>query len=96
MHYLDNAATTRVLPEAAEAALRVMTETFGNPSSQHRLGMEASRRLESSRETIAKALDAEPGETFFTSCGTESTNLSLRGASHLIRHKKVRVITTGI
>ncbi len=96
MHYLDNAATTRVLPEAAEAALRVMTETFGNPSSLHRLGIEASRILENSRATISEALGAEPGETFFTSCGTESTNLALRGAAHLHRHKKGRVITTDI
>ncbi len=96
MHYLDNAATTRVLPEAAKAALRVMTETFGNPSSLHRLGMEASHILESSRSTIAEALGASPDETFFTSCGTESTNLALRGVAHLHRHKKGRVITTGI
>ena len=96
MHYLDNAATTRVLPEAADAALRAMCEAFGNPSSLHRMGIEASRLLEDSRRTVASALGCLPEETYFTSCGTESTNISLRGVSHLNRHKKGRVITTEI
>lgn len=96
MHYLDNAATTRVLPEAAEAALGAMTGCFGNPSSLHKMGIEASRLLEDSRKTVAQALGALPEEVFFTSCGTESTNIALRGAAHLNRHKKGRVITTAI
>ena len=96
MQYLDNAATTRVLPEAADAALRAMCEAFGNPSSLHRMGIEASRLLEDSRRTVASALGCLPEETYFTSCGTESTNISLRGVSHLNRHKKGRVITTEI
>ncbi len=96
MHYLDNAATTRVLPEAAEEALRVMTECFGNPSSLHRLGMEASDVLERSRSTLASALSSEKEEVYFTSCGTESANIALRGAAHLNRHKKGRVITTAL
>ena len=96
MHYLDNAATTRVLPEAAEAAMHAMCEGFGNPSSLHQMGIDASRPVENSRKTIASALGCLPEETFFTSCGTESTNISLRGAAHLHRHKKGRVITTEI
>ncbi|MDY3619298.1 cysteine desulfurase family protein [Agathobaculum sp.] len=96
MHYLDNAATTRVLPEAAQAAVRAMTECFGNPSSLHKMGIEAARLLEDSRKTVAGALGALPEEVFFTSCGTESTNIALRGAAHLNRHKKGRVITTAI
>ena len=56
MHYLDNAATTRVLPEAAEAAVHAMLEEFGNPSSLHRMGLEASHLLEDSRKTVASAL----------------------------------------
>lgn len=96
MHYLDNAATTAVLPEAAEAALRTMCEGFGNPSSLHRLGLEAARLLEDSRKTVASALGCLPEETYFTSCGTESTNISLRGAAYLNRHQKGRIITTEI
>lgn len=96
MHYLDNAATTRVLPEAAEAAVHAMCEGFGNPSSLHKMGIEASHLLEDSRKTVASALGCLPEETYFTSCGTESTNISLRGAAHLNRHKKGRIITTEI
>ena len=96
MHYLDNAATTAVLPEAAEAALRTMCEGFGNPSSLHRLGLEAARLLEDSRKSVAAALGCLPEETYFTSCGTESTNISLRGAAYLNRHQKGRIITTAI
>ena len=96
MHYLDNAATTRVLPEAAEAAVHAMCEGFGNPSSLHKMGIEASHLLEDSRKTVASALGCLPEETYFTSCGTESTNISLRGTAHLNRHKKGRIITTEI
>ena len=96
MHYLDNAATTQVLPEAAEAAVRAMCEAFGNPSSLHKMGVEASHLLEDSRKTVAAVLGCLPEETYFTSCGTESTNISLRGAAHLGRHKKGRIITTAI
>lgn len=96
MHYLDNAATTPVLPEAAAEAARVMCEEFGNPSSLHKLGIEASHVLENSRKTVAGALGCTAEEITFTSCGTESTNLSLRGAAHLNRHKKGRIITTAI
>ena len=94
--YLDNAATTRVLPEVAEAAVHAMCEGFGNPSSLHKMGIEASHLLEDSRKTVASALGCLPEETYFTSCGTESTNISLRGAAHLNRHKKGRIITTEI
>ena len=96
MHYLDNAATTRVLPEAAEAAVHAMLEEFGNPSSLHRMGLEASHLLEDSRKTVASALGCLPEEVYFTACGTESTNISLHGAAHLNRHKKGRIIVTEI
>ena len=60
------------------------------------MGVEASHLLEDSRKTVAAALGCLPEETYFTSCGTESTNISLRGAAHLGRHKKGRIITTAI
>ena len=96
MHYLDNAATTAVLPEAAEAAMHAMRTCFGNPSSLHKMGIDASHLLEDSRKTVACALCCLPEETYFTSCGTESTNISLRGAAYLNRHQKGRIITTEI
>ena len=73
-----------------------MCEEFGNPSSLHRMGLEASHLLEDSRRTVASALGCLPEEVYFTACGTESTNISLRGAAHLNRHKKGRIITTEI
>lgn len=96
MHYLDNAATTAVLPEAAEAAMHAMCTCFGNPSSLHQMGINASHLLEDSRKTVASAIGCLPEETYFTSCGTESTNISLRGVTHLNRHQKGRIITTEI
>lgn len=77
MHYLDNAATTRVLPEAAEAAVHAMCEEFGNPSSLHRMGLEASHLLEDSRRTVASALGCLPEEVYFTACGTERDRKSV-------------------
>lgn len=94
MHYLDHSATTPVLREAAETACRVMTEDFGNPSSQHRLGIEAAHILKESRAAVAEALHAQPGEVFFTSCGTESTNLALFSAAR--RRRKGHILTTEI
>ena len=55
-HYLDNSATTRVCPEAAAAALKAMTEVYGNPSSTHTVGREAKKLLDQSRKQVAAAL----------------------------------------
>lgn len=94
MHYLDHSATTPVLREAAERAIAVMTAEFGNPSSQHRMGIDAAHILKESRESAAAALHAAPGEVFFTSCGTESTNTALFGAAR--RRRKGHIVTTAI
>ena len=68
--YLDNAATTRVCPEAAQAALEVMTEGFGNPSSRYALGSAAVERLECDRAGVAAGLGCVSEGGVFTSCGT--------------------------
>lgn len=96
MHYLDHSATSRVLPEAARAAADAMLEGFGNPSSQHRLGVQAARLLKESRETVAAALGAQPNETFFTSGGTEAINTALFGAAYKNRHAGKHIVTTAI
>ncbi len=96
MIYFDNAATTKVCPEAAEAALRAMTLQYGNPSSGHALGREAAELLESSRESLAKAFGAKNEEIFFTSGGTESDNWALRGAAQLMRHKGKHIISSKV
>ena len=80
-HYLDNSATTRVLPEAARKAAEVMVEEYGNPSSLHTRGFRARQELEASRETVAARLGAKPEELYFTSGGTEGNNLALFGAA---------------
>jgi cysteine desulfurase len=76
--YLDHAATTPMLPEAIEAMTSHLREV-GNPSSLHASGRAARRVVEESRETIAQALNCRPGEVVFTSGGTESDNLALKG-----------------
>ena len=65
--YLDNAATTRVCPEAAEAALRMMTEVYGNPSSTYKLGREAKAAVDTARRQVADALGCAPDEVYFIS-----------------------------
>lgn len=70
--YLDNAATTRVCPEAADIAYKVMTECYGNPSSTHTKGREAKTYLDTARSQIAAALGCSASEVYFTSCGSES------------------------
>lgn len=91
--YLDNAATTRVDDEV----IKTMAETlsvYGNPSSVYQLGREAKTVLEQSRETVAKVINAETNEIFFTSCGTESDNWAIRGIAETHKEKGNHIITT--
>lgn len=94
--YLDNAATTRVCPEAAAAAAAAMTEQYGNPSSTHRMGREAGKLLDASRAAVAGALGCAPEELYFTSGGSESDNWAiLSGAAYNARHGK-HVISSAV
>lgn len=87
--YLDNAATTRVCPEAAEAAYKVMTEDFANPSSTHRMGRQAKKSLDAARAKVAKALGCTADEVYFTSCGSEGDNWAIiQGARYNSRRGK--------
>lgn len=94
--YLDNSATTQVCPEAARMVALAMTECYGNPSSLHRMGMDAERLMEEAREKIARTLSCRPAELTFTSGGTESNNLALFGAANALRHRGSRIVTTMI
>ena len=78
MAYLDHAATTPMLPEAAEAVAAALLDT-GNPSSLHAAGRKARRVVEESRERVAAAIGAKPYEVVFTGGGTESDNLAVKG-----------------
>ncbi len=94
--YLDHAATTPVCPAAAQAALEAMRSGFGNPSSQYPLGRSAAKRREEDRTAVAAALGCEPGELFFTSCGTEGDNWAIAAAVELNRKKGNHIVTTAI
>ena len=77
--YLDNSATTRPYDAVTEKVAEVMRDCYGNPSSLHRLGIAAEKEVRAAKEAIARTLHAAPGEIYFTSGGTESNNLAIRG-----------------
>ena len=78
--YLDNAATTPILPEVIETITEAMTANFGNPSSTHQFGRKAKSAVETARKNIAKCLNASANELIFTAGGSEADNLILRNA----------------
>lgn len=96
MHYLDNAATTSVRREAAQAAFDAMTEGWGNPSARHDLGVRAAAALKGWRRDVAQAMGCGEEEVIFTSCGTESDNWAIQAAVELNRRKGKHIITTAI
>jgi cysteine desulfurase len=96
--YLDHAATTPVLPEVIEAMTAEMA-VVGNPSSLHTSGRRARRVVEESRESIGRALGARPSEVLFTSGGTESDNLAIKGLFHARREadpRRVRLLVSAV
>ena len=93
MIYLDNAATTAVCPEAAELMAKVMTRSFGNPSSTHAMGREARQLLEDARGAVSSAVGAEKAEITFTSGGTESDNWAVFGVCEKVR-KPGHIVTS--
>jgi cysteine desulfurase len=94
--YLDHSATTPVDPRVVDAMLPYFTEKFGNASSLHRWGQSALTALDESRRTVAEILNANPKEIVFTSGGSESDNLALRGVAMALRSKGNHIITTPI
>lgn len=92
--YFDNAATTQVCPEAAQAALAAMTENYGNPSSTHTMGRMAKSVLDNARGSVAKALGCTPDELFFTSCGSESDNWALLCGAESMKRRGKHIITS--
>ena len=81
--YADNAATTAVSKTALDAMLPALGELYGNPSSLHQKGREANLALIAARETVAKCLNAQPREIYFTGCGTESDNWAITEGARL-------------
>ncbi len=93
-HYLDNSATTKVCPEAAQAAYKAMCEIYGNPSSTHTLGRQAKKLLDTSRATVAKTLGCSPAELVFTSCGSESDNWAVINGAEAMKRKGKHIISS--
>jgi len=85
MIYLDYSATTPVDPRVVEAMTPYFSASFGNPSSVHRYGQVAEAAVDSARERVAAVLNCSPEEIIFTSCGSESDNLAIRGAAYARR-----------
>ena len=98
MHvYLDNAATTKVLPEVVEAMIPYYTEFYGNPSSFHSFARDAHKGLDDARKTVAACLNAQsPLEIYFTGGGSEGDNMILRGVAQAYRKKGNHIITSKI
>jgi cysteine desulfurase len=94
--YLDNSATTRQYDEVTAFVAEVAANSYGNPSSLHRKGIEAEKLVTAARETIAATLGAESREIIFTSGGTESNNLAIKGYLDANPRKGKHIITTKI
>jgi cysteine desulfurase len=96
--YLDHAATTAVDPRVVEAMLPYFGHQYGNASSIYRLGQESAQAIDQARRTVADVLGCQPREVTFTSCGTESDNLALRGVGWARRNlgKGNHIITSSI
>jgi len=91
---MDHSATTPVYPQVLQAMLPYFSERFGNASSLHSFGLEAKEALEEAREKVAALLGAKAGEIVFTSGGTESDNLALKGIARKNRERGKHIITT--
>jgi cysteine desulfurase len=94
--YLDHSATTPVREEVGEAMAPYFSDIFGNPSSLHSFGQGARRAIEASRKKIAGILNVNAGEIIFTSGGTESDNLAIKGVTYAAHKKGKHIITSSI
>lgn len=94
--YLDNAATTKPCAEAVQSAVSAMTENFGNPSSLHRVGLDAQLAVDNARKIIADSIGAESNNIIFTSGATESNNLALHGICSAYGRKRRRIVASSV
>ncbi len=94
--YLDNAATTPVHPEVAQAIHHSLVVAYGNPSSLHRKGMEAEGIVKEARSLVAEMLGVSPAEVYFTSGGTEANALAIKGVARARQRRGKHLITTQI
>lgn len=95
MHYLDNAATTKVDLQVADHIRKVMEQAFANPSSLYKPGLDSELILRQSRAKVASAMGCTPAEVYFTGCGTESNNIAILGAVEARKEWADHIICTG-
>jgi cysteine desulfurase len=94
--YLDHNATTPVAPEVLDAMLPYLRDQYGNPSSDHPIGRRAAAAVDQARAQVAALIGAEPGEIVFSSGGTESNNLAIRGTASVADPTRRRIVTTSV
>lgn len=94
--YFDHAATTAVAPEVKEAMEPYFCENYGNASSLYELGYKSKEAINIARVNVAKAINAKPNEIYFTSCGSESDNLAIKGVARAHRQNGNHIITSRI
>lgn len=94
--YFDNSATTEIAPEVLKSLSEVLQGYYGNPASLHQLGLEAEQLMKRARGAIAKQLHIKPKEVIFTSGGTESNNLALKGAAFAFQSRGKHIITSKV
>ena len=94
--YLDNAATTAILPQVLEAMLPYLKDVYGNPQSLHEWGDKAREAIEDARGKVAALIDAQPGEIIFTSSGTEANNFAIKGLAMAQQSKGKHIVVSAI
>ena len=94
--YLDNASTTKPCAEAVQSAISAMTQTYGNPSSLHKAGLEAQLVVDGARKSVADSIGADKDEIYFTSGATESNNLALRGIAGAYGKRKKKIVISSV
>jgi len=94
--YLDNAATTPILPEVLEAMLPYLRDAYGNPQSLHDWGDEARETIEKARGRVAALIGGQPGEIIFTGSGTEANNFAIKGLAHAQQSKGKHIVISAI
>lgn len=94
--YFDNAATTQTRPEVVEAMIKYYGESYGNPSSVYKFAQSNKNAVEKGREQIAKAINSEANEIYFTAGGSESDNWAIKGIAESYANKGKHIITTAI
>lgn len=96
IYYFDNAATTKIKPEVLNAMIPYLSKEYGNPSSLYSIGRNAKRAIEDAREKVAKLINANKNEIYFTSCGSESDNTAIKGIAYRYKEKGNHIITSKI